>query len=54
MADKEKHCPCKRIKCERHGDCNACVNHHHNSEKMPDTSCERMRKKEEKKKMRPN
>ena len=52
MTDHAKHCPCKHIKCERHGDCNSCMNHHHKSEKISDTSCERMRKKEEKNKMR--
>ncbi len=38
-------CPCKRSGCVRHGDCAACQEHHHKSEKMPLTTCERLGKK---------
>lgn len=34
-------CPCKRVKCERHGDCAACRAHHLASQRKPLTSCER-------------
>ncbi len=40
-------CPCKRVKCERHGDCEACREHHHTSLRKPLTSCERKDQKEE-------
>lgn len=38
-------CPCKRQKCERHGDCNACKAHHHASSRKPFTACERFEQK---------
>ncbi len=38
-------CPCKRKKCERHGDCDACKEHHHNSARKPLTACERLETK---------
>lgn len=34
-------CPCKRTKCERHGDCEACREHHHTSSGKPLTACDR-------------
>lgn len=34
-------CPCKRVKCERHGDCAACRAHHHASQRKPLTACKR-------------
>ena len=34
-------CPCKRVKCERHGDCAACRAHHLASQRKPLTACER-------------
>lgn len=40
-------CPCKRTKCERHGNCSECMLHHRNSNKQPLTACERKIKKEE-------
>ena len=43
-----KPCPCKRKKCERHGDCNACIAHHHNSHRKPLTACERIEQKQSK------
>lgn len=45
-------CPCKRIKCERFGDCAACKEHHHNSERNTLTACERLKKKKERKNRR--
>lgn len=42
-------CPCKRMKCERHGNCAACKEHHHNkNSKISLTRCEKLKKKEEK------
>ena len=35
-------CICKRKKCERHGDCVACKEHHHNSTREKLTTCERL------------
>lgn len=29
--NEEINCPCKRLKCERHGDCNACRAYHNSS-----------------------
>ncbi len=26
---ERKECPCKRVHCQRHGDCEACWDHHH-------------------------
>lgn len=40
-----KACPCKRKKCERHGDCRACMEHHHNSRGKSLTACERYAQK---------
>ena len=33
-------CPCKRKKCERHGDCKSCMAHHHASARKTMTACE--------------
>lgn len=52
MESKNPNCPCKRIKCERHGDCTACKEHHHASAKIPLATCERMKAKEERKRER--
>lgn len=38
-------CPCKRIKCERHGNCDACRKHHADST----TACERIAKRKNRK-----
>ena len=40
-------CPCKRTKCPRHGDCAACREHHHASERKPLTRCEKLARKEQ-------
>ncbi len=44
--DPANKCPCKRVKCERHGNCAACKQHHHDSVKRPLTTCERMKAKQ--------
>ena len=38
-------CPCKRKKCERHGDCIACKSHHHDTSQKPLTACEKVARK---------
>lgn len=38
-------CPCKRKKCERHGDCLACRAHNHDTSRKPLTACERVVRK---------
>lgn len=45
--EKNKSCPCKRVKCERRGDCAVCRGHHHAPERRSLTSCEHLRKKAE-------
>lgn len=40
-------CPCRRVKCVRHGDCAACSEHHRAKGKML-TTCERLHAKKEK------
>ncbi len=52
MIEENKDCPCKRIKCERHGDCIACNEHHHTSKKKPFTACDRIKQKEDRKQSR--
>lgn len=47
--EEVKECPCKRIHCVRHGDCEACWNHHHAPGKKMLTTCERLKAKAEKK-----
>lgn len=37
-------CPCKRTKCERHGDCDACNRHHNLNEGKILTACDRTEK----------
>ena len=41
-------CPCKRKKCERHGNCDACRAHHHDSSRKPLTACARLEQKSSK------
>ena len=42
-------CPCKRTKCERHGNCAECRAYHHGkSSGISLTRCEKLKKKEEK------
>lgn len=40
MEKKNLDCPCKRVKCPRHGDCGACKAHHR-TEKPYSPACER-------------
>lgn len=51
MEGKEDNCPCKR-ECERHGDCNACKEHHHASKRYPLSTCERIKARELRKKQK--
>ena len=52
MINEKIDCPCKRVKCERHGDCAACMAHHHAPGKKLLTACERIAAKEERKNRR--
>lgn len=44
MQNKKINCPCKRIHCQRHGNCIACKEYHHTDSKAL-TACERLSKK---------
>jgi len=49
MAEENINCPCKKIKCVRHGNCDACRENHLNVKKsLP--ACERTDKKVKKSK----
>lgn len=52
MIDEKMDCPCKRVQCERHGNCAACTEHHHAPGKKLLTACERIKAKEERKELR--
>lgn len=39
-------CPCTRNGCERHGNCEECLAHHHGNSKKPLTRCEKLKQKE--------
>lgn len=41
MDENKSECPCRRVKCSRHGNCEACQAYHHNSGGKSRTSCER-------------
>lgn len=41
-------CPCKRLKCERHGDCAACREHHNSFKRKMNVACDRLKIKREK------
>ena len=41
--DGEKKCPCRYKSCKRHGDCDACREHHRTVKRMP-PACERKKK----------
>ena len=47
VKEDEINCPCKRIKCERHGDCKACREHHNAKKRKVIPACDRKRAKEE-------
>lgn len=53
QSEKEKEefagCPCKRIKCERHGDCAACREHHLCFKRKMRPACDRLKDKAVKK-----
>lgn len=40
-------CTCKRTKCERYGNCDACREHHKNKKSF--AFCDRLKKKEQRK-----
>ena len=40
-------CTCKRIKCERYGNCDECREHHNNKKSL--IFCDRIKKKERRK-----
>lgn len=40
--NKRTDCPCKRLKCERYGDCDTCKSHHLTKKTLP--YCERKQK----------
>lgn len=42
-----ENCPCKKVKCKYHGDCIACMAHHHNPEHRTKTECDRLKAKME-------
>ena len=42
---KRPDCPCKRMKCERYGDCDACGAYHHSHARKPLTRCEKLEQK---------
>lgn len=47
MKGQNKNCPCKRVTCQRHGDCIACYEHHQKSNIRYETACEQRKKKKE-------
>lgn len=50
MEEIREDCPCKREKCERHGNCSACREHHSSKRRPP--SCERMEQRAKRKERR--
>lgn len=42
---QQETCPCRRVNCPRHGDCAACLEHHHASDRKPLTRCEKLAQK---------
>ncbi|WMC91071.1 helix-turn-helix domain-containing protein [Kineothrix sp. MB12-C1] len=49
---ENKDCPCKRTKCKRHGNCDACREHHQLSKHQSFPACERIEAKKERKEAR--
>ena len=47
MEKNNINCPCKRIKCERYGNCDECREHHNNKKSL--IFCDRIKKKERRK-----
>lgn len=48
MIEIRSDCPCKRTKCERHGQCKICREHHLLNKKTP-PYCDRLKEKAERK-----
>jgi len=46
MEEIKQNCPCKKISCERHGNCEACKEHHSKLSGNRKTACERIKAKE--------
>ncbi|HAB61641.1 MAG TPA: hypothetical protein DCE48_13275 [Lachnospiraceae bacterium] len=44
-AAEQSNCPCKRTKCERHGKCEECIEHHKKKESKYEPYCMRKSKK---------
>lgn len=44
MKGQNQECPCKRLQCKRHGDCEACKKHHLEVMRYS-PACERAKKK---------
>lgn len=38
---ENKTCPCKKKKCERHGNCDECRKHHSESKRQRPVACEK-------------
>ena len=48
-------CPCKKVKCDRYGNCDECKKYHYNKNSRKSlTRCEKLKKKEQKKANRKN
>lgn len=45
QATERNACPCARVNCPRHGDCDACREHHHTSKRKLLTYCEKLERK---------
>lgn len=39
-----ENCPCKKKKCERHGNCEECRTHHAESKRQRTAACEKEKK----------
>lgn len=40
--NNNENCPCKRTACKRHGDCQACREHHSSSQRKLLPTCDRL------------
>lgn len=38
----KKDCPCKWVKCKRHGNCEECIAHHKTHKKYPQPFCRKI------------
>lgn len=41
-----EHCPCKKKKCERHGNCDECRKYHAESKRQRPVACEKEKRNE--------